>query len=243
MSASTRYFLFLKSATESIAADQKSRIIAPTEADVAHILPSVNISYYGAHGLFEKTLIEWCQEFGSPEKLFLDIGAHSGTYAISLAPKFAAVHAFEPQRATFYSLCGGVALSGLSERIMCHNFGLGATEQVGTRTLNIVSPDGGGSSLHEIPGRQILRQEAIEIRTLDSLEIQEQIGFIKMDVEDNELYVLKGGVETLKRSGFPPILFESNHENEALFSFLRGLGYAINPIRGYPNMFLASKSP
>ncbi|NDC39609.1 MAG: FkbM family methyltransferase, partial [Proteobacteria bacterium] len=80
----------------------------------------------------------------------------------------------------------------------------------------------------------------IEVRTLDSLALQEPISFIKMDVEDNELSVLKGGQETLKRSGYPPILFESNHANTTLFEFLKGLGYGIVPIRGISNMFLAT---
>ena len=106
--------------------------------------------------------------------------------------------------------------------------------------LNIVSPDGGGSSLH-VGWQQVLSKEKIEIRTLDSFNI-DNIGFIKMDVEENELAVLQGAQETLRRSGYPTILFESNQENPPLFSYITGLGYRIIPIQGQVNMFLAVSS-
>ena len=57
----------------------------------------------------------------------------------------------------------------------------------------------------------------------------------------NELQVLQGGVETLKRSGYPKIIFECNRKNDELFDFIKNMGYGIVPIRGYNNMFLAQK--
>ena len=203
------------------------------------ILPYNIINYYSQNGLFESNLIQWARNvFGTSNKNFLDIGAHTGTYSISLSDKFNHVYCFEPQKSTFYALCGSVALSNISN-ITCYQSGLGSPEQVGKLSLKVISNDGGGSSLHATSN--ILREEEIEVRTLDSFNI-ENIGFIKMDVEDNELYVLKGSIETLEKSNYPPILFESNRENEDLFSFFKStLGYNITSINGYSNMFLASK--
>jgi len=61
-----------------------------------------------------------------------------------------------------------------------------------------------------------------------------------MDVEDNELNVLKGATQTIKQNNYPTIIFESNHENQQLFSYIIDtLGYgAILPISGVSNMFL-----
>ena len=61
-----------------------------------------------------------------------------------------------------------------------------------------------------------------------------------MDVEDNELNVLKGATQTIKQNNHPTIIFESNHENKPLFSYIIDtLGYgAILPISGVSNMFL-----
>ena len=204
-----------------------------------HILPEINLDYYHRRGLFECQLIEWSKQFANQDKIFLDIGAHTGTYSISLAYKFERVVAFEPQLSTYNALCGSVALSGLSYVVDCQRFGLGSEEQVGEQTLKIVSNDGGGSSLNPGSTETVLREETIQVRTLDSFHLS-NIGFVKMDVENNELNVLRGALNTLRESGYPPILFESNGDNPALFGFLKeALGYKIVSISGVVNMYLA----
>jgi hypothetical protein len=85
--------------------------------------------------------------------------------------------------------------------------------------------------------------EEIEIRTLDSFQL-DNVGFIKMDIEGNELDCLKGSVETIKRSGNPTIIFESNTPNNPeLFNYIvKELGYrSVFPITGVNNMFITVK--
>lgn len=234
---STKYFILTKQPGSQIYDNTDNQIVYLNNKDV-HILPQINLTYYATHGLFESNLIEWCKQFCGKDKVFLDIGAHSGTYTICLSAYCKEVYSFEPQKMTYYSLCGGIALSG-KQNVTCLNFGLGSPEQVGKQTLKIVSNDGGGSSLHSTSG--ILREETIEVKTLDELNI-ENIGFIKMDVEENELYVLKGALETLKKSNYPTILFESNNENKELFDYIKEIGYkGIIPVGGCKNMFLTEK--
>jgi FkbM family methyltransferase len=159
-----------------------------------------------------------------------------------LAPYAGRVLAFEPQKMTYYALCGGVALSGITN-VECLKLGLGNEAQTGAKTLHIVSNDGGGSTVHAPPSDKVLNSELIEIRTLDSFGLQGQISFIKMDVEENELQVLQGGMETIVRCGYPKILFESNSQtNTALFDYLREiLGYQIVKVSGFFNMYLAEQ--
>jgi len=238
----TKYFVLSRSAN-SRADDNKDNHILHINPGQRHILilPEVNLDYYWRKGMFECQLIEWSKQFCKPDQIFLDIGAHTGTYAISLATNCREVVAFEPQKSTYYALCGGVAMSGLSDRITCHWVGLGSEEQVGEQALKIVSNDGGGSSLAPAEYETTLREEPIEVRTLDSYGL-ENIGFIKMDVENNELNVLRGALNTLLESQYPTILFESNTNNPALFGFLKeALGYKIVPVGGVPNMFLACR--
>jgi FkbM family methyltransferase len=238
---STKYFILSKPQNTTISDNTQNQIVCLNPHSEIHILPKTNLEYYANHGLFESGLIEWCKQFCRLDKGVLDIGAHSGTYSISLAGVSKRVYAFEPQRMTYYALCGSVALSGI-ENIDCHKVGLGSVGQVGTQSLKIVSNDGGGSSLHSTSG--VLREESIEIITLDSMGLSD-IGFIKMDVEENELFVLQGGVLTLARSGYPPILFESNtgDNNGELFQYIRSLGYKIITVGGCNNMFLACDHP
>lgn len=238
MNIMCEYFIFIKPFEENINDDRKNKIIVLQ--DNMYILPKNNLTYYLEHGLFEKDIIEWCKQFGSKDKNMLDIGAHSGTYSISLAKYFGHIYAFEPQKMSYYALCGSVALSNLNN-INCINIGLGSEEQVGKQILNIISLDGGGSTLHISDTNIVQNTEQIEIRTLDSFNLTD-ISFIKLDVENNEYQVLFSGKNTLKKSNYPKILFEMNIYNEKLVDLLMKLNYQIYSIIGYNNMFLASQN-
>ncbi len=234
---STSYFILSKQKSDDATDNSKNVVLQPPQ-EVSYLLPRNLMSCYVDNGLFEARLIEWCKQFCKEDGIFLDIGAHTGSYALTLASYAEHVYAFEPQKMTYYALCGGVALTG-ADNITCMNVGLGSIDQVGKQTLHIVSNDGGGSTIQDTTSN-ILRQEEIEIVTLDSLQLS-NICFIKMDVEENELSVLKGARSTLVRSALPKIIFECNDEvdNEDLFAFIESLSYKITPIEGIQNMFLA----
>ena len=244
---STSYFLLSKPGeTPDIVNNDKDVVIYPP-CGVTYILPKNLASCYIKHGLFESKLINWCKQFMKNKKdgVFLDIGAHTGTWALTLAPLAKHVYAFEPQKMTYYALCGSIALSNLNN-ISDINKGLGSHEQQGKLPLYVVSDDGGGSTVQPTSSN-ILREEEIEMITLDSLSIND-ICFIKMDVEENELAVLQGAVETIKKNNYPPIIFECNGTNleinitHNLHQFIKTeLGYNITSIRGVVNMFLAYK--
>lgn len=234
---STKYFIMTKTPESKVYDNERNQIFYLNNVET-HILPQINLQYYTTHGLFESHLIDWCKQFCRKDKVFLDIGAHSGTYTISLSAYCKHVYSFEPQKMTYYSLCGSVALSG-KDNVTCYQYGLGSPEQIGQQTLKIVSNDGGGSSLHSTVG--ILREETIVVKTLDDFDIHD-VGFIKMDVEENELQVLKGALKTLEISDYPTILFECNCDNQELFDFIKEIGYSgIIPVSGCNNMFLTQK--
>lgn len=235
----TKYFILAKEEEDPINNNERNQIYY-INSPLTFILPSSLLKYYGQSGLFENELIEWSKQFCDPNKNFLDIGAHTGTYSISLASLCNRVYSFEPQKMTYYALCGSVALSH-KKNIDCFNMALGSPEQVGKMTLNIHSPDGGGSSLHKSNVNPVLAEEIVNVVALDIFRL-DNIGLIKIDVEDNELGVLKGAVQTIKNSNFPKILFESNNENQELFDFLKEeFGYQIFNINGFSNMFLADR--
>ena len=151
---------------------------------------------------------------------------------------------------TYYALCGSVALSNKTN-VTCIPVALGSSNQMGTTLLNIRSTDGGGSSICSLPASDVvLGQEEISVTTLDAYfdfvnKQNEPISFIKMDVEYNELNVLRGAVNTLRKHNYPTILFEANsdsRQNYELSQFLETeLNYQVIPISGCDNMFLATK--
>jgi FkbM family methyltransferase len=149
----------------------------------------------------------------------LDIGANLGTFCIPVSKKLALqnihVHAFEPQRIIFQQLNGNLFLNQI-ENCFTHNFALGSS--VGS--MNLPKIDyfqtkniGAVSLLSEIQRITNVRYHAtetenIEIKTIDSLQVDGQCSFIKIDVEGFESEVISGALEFLARQSFPPILFE-----------------------------------
>ena len=78
-----------------------------------------------------------------------------------------------------------------------------------------------------------------ETKTLDSFNI-ENVGFIKIDVEGFEEKVIRGGLLTIIKSNYPPILFEcwqvgynticgqmTQEKHDSLYNLLKTLGYEI----------------
>ena len=120
------YFILSKPFESKIDFDENNKIISLKEK--VYILPKNNINYYITHGLFEKYLIEFCKQFCNKDKIMLDIGAHTGTYSISLSNYCKHIYAFEPQKMTYYSLCGSIALSGI-RNVTCINIGLGSKDR------------------------------------------------------------------------------------------------------------------
>lgn len=204
---------------------------------------------FAQNGFAERSIIDWAVTLIDPNKTFVDIGAHVGTYSTSFAKKCSKVVSFEACPKTFNYLCANLALRGLEYKVTPHRVALGPTE--GTIPFYIRSDDGGGNTcvkLNDIPYPTI----EVPMRTLDSFHI-DNIGLIKMDVEGFEKGVLQGATETLKRSGYPCILFESwapwrERENvpagairDELFEYIRTIGYRIVEISGNSEMFIAER--
>ena len=243
---STKYFLLTKDNNDEISNNNNDQLFFINKSR-SYILPFNNLNYYNSNSLFENKIINLSRQFCSKQGVFLDIGAHTGTYSISLADSCKKVYAFEPQLMTYYALCGSVALSNLYN-IKCLPLALGSSDQVGKISLNIRSSDGGGSSVCQLNPSHIIGKEEIDIQTLDTfyMNIDESISFIKLDVEYNELNVLKGAVNTLIKNNYPTILFEANEDNDnkktELFTFLeQTLNYKVDSVKDTSNMFLAVK--
>lgn len=235
---STSFFILSKNKITNVAKTEEDDIISIANK-TNYILPKNQINYYINNGLYESVLIEWSKQFCHKDKIMIDIGAHTGSYALSLSSYCKHVYAFEPQKMTYYALCGGVALSN-ARNITCINKGIGSLEQVGNMKLNIISSDGGMSSLHTNDSYPIIDTENIEITTLDNMNFSE-ISFIKIDVEENEKQVIEGAIKTIEMCNYPHVLFECNNRvaHSDLFSLLHKINYSVTLLNGFQNMYLA----
>lgn len=223
---------------------------APTEKQLCYIMshPNETSKYILNTGIFEKPLIGWAIEnYKNSEKVFLDIGAHMGTYAINLAPYFKHTYAFEAQKKTYYCLTGGIAMNDLCEKVTAYHCAVTNYENSGKEiTLNVGSQDGGGSTItHFNLPTNLIREEKIIAKNIDEFDIKD-IGLIKIDVEGAELDALKGAAKTLEMNDYPPILFEAwseawyDKQREELFKYLRSHGYRMARVYSN-NMYLATR--
>ena len=203
-------------------------------------IPDNMEQYLGENNtLPEDLVIEWCKDNIKDTEKFIDIGAHIGTYAWSVAPYCKEVIAFEPTRHNYNMMCANIALANLSHKIQTHNIGLSSEDTY--LTFHERDSDGGTNGF-DTPYLGKGNTQRIQVKQLDSFII-EDIGLIKIDVEGHELEVLKGAIRTIQMNGFPPILFECwdiPELKEPLWNFLNSMGYNISNASS-PEMYIAYK--
>lgn len=196
-------------------------------------------------GFFEGHVLETAASVlkNGDRGVILDIGANMGSFTVPLAyynPQYDFI-AFEPQKMVFHQLCGNFAINKL-RNAQAFNCAVGSERTA----FDITTPDydeesniGAFSLDKEVRDHDDYlcktqgATERIDVYTLDSFCIK-GIVLIKIDVEGMELDVIKGGLETLKMNGYPPILFEAWTVKEwflprrqELMKFLEDLGYEI----------------
>ena len=207
---------------------------------------------FAARGNYEQSIIAWATTLIDPKTIFLDIGAHVGTYSLAFAKVCAGVHSFECSPKTFNYLCANIALQGLDSKITPHRTALG--HMTGTTSYYIRSPtDGGGNSCLDLNDR-VYESTTVPVTRLDTFGLT-NIGLLKIDVEGFEAKVLEGARETLRANGYPRILFESWRPSRdaqgipasalrrELFDTLHSIGYTqITPIMGWDEMFIAESA-
>ena len=204
------------------------------------------------NGMAEKNLINWITEtFIRPDKLFIDIGAHIGTYSWMCGKNAKHTYAFECGPTAFCYLAANIALHRLTEKISPLPFALGNRE--GEVEYIIRSKDGGGNGVLPLSEMDISRKKyKCFMKRLDSYNFTD-IGFIKIDVEGFEKSVIEGATKTLIENNYPAILFESwgawkekegvnaKKLQSELFEYIHSIGYDIRSVSGHQDMYLATR--
>lgn len=133
--------------------------------------------------------------------LVLDIGANIGNHTIFfLTKKAKKVISFEPVKDTFDILKKNIEINNFQNKVNLFNIGVGQTK--GKAILKYYNSKNIGMSQLSSD-----KNGDIPILSLDELNIEEHINFIKIDVEGFEADVIKGMTETIKRNK-PLIMIE-----------------------------------
>jgi FkbM family methyltransferase len=197
---------------------------------------------------------EWCEDEAfvlgqilNPGDLVVDVGANIGTHTVFFAKRVGdkgVVVAFEPQRLAYQTLCGNVALNGLTN-VTCFMTAVGAER--GTVTVPTLDPrevqnfgavKASGDSGPQTGG------DLVALVPIDELRLQ-RCALIKVDVEGMETKVVAGAKDTIARCR--PALFLENDTVERSRDVLEAvdaIGYkAFWQIAGYfsPKNFFGNR--
>lgn len=157
---------------------------------------------------------EWCEpeilllrKYVREGDVVLDIGANIGTHTIAFAGMVGSagrVHAFEPQPALFYLLCGNIALNCLGN-VSAHRKVAGSGE--GEIELPSMPPPDKPYNFGAVPLSGPGSGERVDLVPVDSLGLN-RCRLIKIDVEGMEIDVLNGALKTVAQ--LQPLLFVEN---------------------------------
>lgn len=172
------------------------------------------------------------RDFVPADKAAIDVGGWWGPWTYWLSRHATAVHTFEPVPHVAQFL-----QSVSADNVTVHEVAL--SDAAGEAVLHVPSggPGSEGRSTLGTPGFADATDVPVQLRTLDSVDVPHDIGFIKIDVEGHEAQVLKGALDTIDTHR-PVLLVEAEaHDDrpanvDEVVSLVEGLGYSASFLRG-----------
>ncbi len=150
---------------------------------------------------WQPCILDVIYQFAQPGTTVLDIGAHIGTFTLTLSKivgENGCVYAFEPQKKIYRELRKNCELNGV-KNALCYRLAIGDRQQMIEMDKETLPHNEGGTSI----GRG---GDAVEMRTIDSFQLT-HVSFIKIDVEGSEQQVLDGMIDTIQKNK-PVIVLE-----------------------------------
>jgi len=169
--------------------------------------------WHVAVGGHEQELIDLFKLNVNLDSIFVDVGAHVGTWTLQLYPFFQHVVAFEPNPAAYESLKANLKMNDI-KNVTVVKMALW-NKPIGKMKMSIYASPSHSTLLpvHPIPEDTGERLGEIEVDTtsiddyLTAHWDNGKIGLIKIDTEGAEVQVIKGALRTLKKHK-PAIVIE-----------------------------------
>lgn len=188
----------------------------------------------------EEGTINWIREHVRPGDSFLDIGANIGLYTLAAAQRVGAggvVYAVEPHIVNFQSLLRNIAANNFQDRV--RPFSCALHEASGIFDFNYRSLDP-GSSMSQLNATRdgeenefgpvtVEAKLAVTVDHLIAAGSMQPPCHVKIDVDGNEMLILKGMRELLTGHNAPRTMqVEINARyRDALFAFLKEVGFEL----------------
>lgn len=177
--------------------------------------------------LWEDWIGDDIKQYYKPGTDILDIGANIGTHSLMFS-ETGPVHAFEPVFHEIVKL--NIESNDLKHSVKIYPIALSDTEKTSNIYIPQKTPQGainyGGTSMHpnELTKHDTENPIKCTCHPLDNV-YDGTPSVIKMDVENHELYVLKGAINTIKKH--KPVIYAEilNPETSEVVKFMETLGY------------------
>jgi FkbM family methyltransferase len=130
----------------------------------------------------------------------IDIGAHFGLMSILFAKYFGCtVYSFEPTPFTINILKKHIEFNNVQDKIEIIPKAVSSKEGVCTFYINDIQGANSNSLIDYNQGTQHRTPYKVQLTSIDNFLAGKKIDFIKIDAEGEELEVLKGGIQTIKK--------------------------------------------
>ena len=172
------------------------------------------ISSYRAHTFLskEKDTIEWIEKYGNDNQIFFDIGSNMGVYTILYAKLFKSkVFSFEPSFRNLDLLVRNIQINKLNDRItvisnpVYNNSSVNTFSQATNRTAGMALGAFGEKTLSGFNFNTL----GLSIDHLLNQKLISPPNIIKVDVDGNELKIIKGALNTIKNNSCKTLLIET----------------------------------
>jgi FkbM family methyltransferase len=181
----------------------------------------------------EPETVSWLESHLRPGDVFFDIGANVGAYSLvadAMAGGKCTIYSFEPSHATFASLSKNILLNDCQARMIPLHFALWSDTGLMALGFSSTAP---GAALHSLrtvapEGGPYLLVPAYRLDDLVSRLSLRTPNLIKIDVDGDELAVLRGSEEVLASSSLRSVLVEVDESSESslpIRHLMNGLGF------------------
>lgn len=167
--------------------------------------------------VFDQHIIDVAKEYIRPGTSILDIGANYGQMSIEfsrLAPD-CDIYAFEAQEMVFEILKKNLKVNDINNVKTFYN----AVYDVNDKEFIFPVPDLVRFGAYGSYGLDLKAQEGKVVKslTIDSIQFEKPVSFMKVDIQGSDLAAMKGAIETIKKYKMP-IIFEYEEQFQAEFN-------------------------
>ncbi len=168
----------------------------------------------------------------------IDVGVYRGVYSYEMSKYSQMVHSFEPNPVIFKDI--NKNLKKIIKNIVLYNFALSNENKTFNLKIPIRNPkvskanyeeyyEMGKATIHKKNEIKNCENFQIKSKKIDDFNFDNEISFIKIDVEGHELEVIEGASETIKRNK-PKLLveIEEKHTQKKVIesiNYINSFGY------------------